>query len=599
MGWPYQFLDLTSDEKAQRRELLDQYAFFAQVSVLVPLLACATARLCVWLVARTGFLDVEYSALSQLPESGGASGQPKLGRNRRRTISQRWRQAQWWLDEELASGWGLRGRWIVAIVWTLWLLGLCALETENGKQLAKGDHKPFRATEDLNESLSTNPATPDYLHITKRFGIIAASQMPLLFLLSMRTRFSPLCILLKSSHDHLMHWHQMCGRIIMIFVSLHGACYVNFYIQKGIFVTRLQHQHPLTGLIALLMIGTIAMTSLEKVRRWSYRLFIYSHISTGVAIWLALLFHAKPLRLYAVESLAVYFADRILRYFDTVTSSAVITQVPRTNLLQVTFTTTLKKRTRFLAKSGQHVYLSFPAKDPCSSWKSLLSNPFTIAEASAEEIKLVLRARQGLVTRMLQGYTDHIKGQPTINIEGPYGGLASVVELVSTADRILLVAGGIGATFILPVSMALREHLLDTKGDPDRLHVVWALKSAAEGSWTLDSEKQILPQRFNISIYVTGRHHTAYDQREMSDNDDQVEMNALQQSPCVMGGIQSQTGRPDLRAIVDGLMSYHPDERVAVVFCGPKEMGRELRSQAGRWVAKGRDVLWHEEGFGW
>jgi hypothetical protein len=54
-----------------------------------------------------------------------------------------------------------------------------------------------------------------------------------------------------------------------------------------------------------------------------------------------------------------------------------------------------------------------------------------------------------------------------------------------------------------------------------------------------------------------------------------------------------------LKDIVDETFSYHVDERVAVIFCGPQGMGRELRNHVGKWVARGRAVVWHQESFGW
>jgi len=59
--------------------------------------------------------------------------------------------------------------------------------------------------------------------------------------------------------------------------------------------------------------------------------------------------------------------------------------------------------------------------------------------------------------------------------------------------------------------------------------------------------------------------------------------------------------RPDLRKIVDDTFRHGSadGERVAVLVCGPAGMARELRAHVGAWVARGRDVWFHDEGFGW
>ncbi|CEO59178.1 hypothetical protein PMG11_03862 [Penicillium brasilianum] len=563
MGWPYRFLDLNPDEKSHRRELLAQYAFLSQTSVLIPITGYGIYRLCTWLFAGKG----AYSALR--PSPGSTESTRELKGVSFQVLARRWRSLQWWLNGEVAPNWGLRGRWIAAIVWTSWLLVLCFLQTGH-----------------------------DYLHVTKRFGGVAAAQMPFLFLLSMRTRFSPLVIILGSSHEQLVHWHQLCGRIIMILLVLHGTWYINYFVQNGILADRLQHRHSLTGLISLSLMAVTAGTSLERVRRWSYRVFIYCHISIGLAIWPILLLHAKPLRLYAAEALTLFIIDRVLRYLDTVTEPATLERVPETELLRIWFPMTSAKLARFQAKPGQHVYLSIPSDLICTGSKGLLSNPFTVSEVTASEIVLVLRARRGPTTQTLQTHADRFKIHRLICIEGPYGGNLPVAELISGAGRILLVAGGIGATFILPIYWALREQLELEAGGSDRLHFVWALRSSAEADWATDSEKQTFSQSSNVQIHLT-RNRFMGNTLNLAAQEEGTEMDELRESDDTIGGIKPLAGRPDLKDIVDETFSYHADEHVAVIFCGPRGMGRELRGHIGKWVTKGREVIWHEESFGW
>jgi hypothetical protein len=57
--------------------------------------------------------------------------------------------------------------------------------------------------------------------------------------------------------------------------------------------------------------------------------------------------------------------------------------------------------------------------------------------------------------------------------------------------------------------------------------------------------------------------------------------------------------RPDFAEIVDGVFKLGNEESVAVIVCGPAGMARDVRSEVGRWVRKGRDVWFHDEGFGW
>lgn len=134
MGWPYHFLDLTPDEKSHRRELLAQYAFYSQLSALIPILGYGVYRLCVEMFARKGAFSVVYSALRQSPGTAESARESEdVSFN---AICKRWRSVQWWLHDEVAPDWGLRGRWIAAFFWTFWLLLLCVLRTGHGKQIS-------------------------------------------------------------------------------------------------------------------------------------------------------------------------------------------------------------------------------------------------------------------------------------------------------------------------------------------------------------------------------------------------------------------------------------------------------------------------------
>ena len=126
MAWSYYILDLSSQEKHLRRELLDRYGVYAQLSAIVPILAFQLYRLCIWVYSARQRSKTAYSAV---PTSPGV-------KHARRTTSgalmRKWRRTVWWLGGEIGNGWGLRGHWIAAGLWVSWLLFLCAHQTGHG-----------------------------------------------------------------------------------------------------------------------------------------------------------------------------------------------------------------------------------------------------------------------------------------------------------------------------------------------------------------------------------------------------------------------------------------------------------------------------------
>uniref|UniRef100_A0A0D2XA13 Ferric oxidoreductase domain-containing protein n=1 Tax=Fusarium oxysporum (strain Fo5176) TaxID=660025 RepID=A0A0D2XA13_FUSOF len=118
MGWPYEFLTLTDEEKHQRRLSLDYYAYIAHLSAFVPALLFLVIRLInrVRKGRNSGYLQVP--------------GSPGVKANRQRWISRVMEKGpivQWWLGEDvvfMGRHWGQRDEWVLGTAWTVWLLVL-------------------------------------------------------------------------------------------------------------------------------------------------------------------------------------------------------------------------------------------------------------------------------------------------------------------------------------------------------------------------------------------------------------------------------------------------------------------------------------------
>ncbi|TAQ87599.1 hypothetical protein B7494_g4053 [Chlorociboria aeruginascens] len=285
-----------------------------------------------------------------------------------------------------------------------------------------------------------------------------------------------------------------------------------------------------------------------------------------------------------------------MRKLDTATGFAKITKVPHTKLLQLQIVMPPKKIERTRAAPGQHVYLSIPPDK--TSIHDLLFNPFTIVSVSSQEITLVLRALDGPTTKALDSLAKFSKARPPINIEGPYGVSQRFPNLAADYDRILLVAGGVGATFTLPIYRYLREQLETEAKSPDRLTHIWSMRSAAESSWAanLDCEEEnLLEDDENIKIFITRGINDNATYEERGGSIELEDLQAVQEPVNPSGG----RGRPDLKKIAEEVFRGGIEERVAVLVCGPKGMAKELRAHVGKYVQVGREVWWHNEAFGW
>lgn len=183
-------------------------------------------------------------------------------------------------------------------------------------------------------------------------------------------------------------------------------------------------------------------------------------------------------------------------------------------------------------------------------------------------------------------------------LEGPYGSAKYFPNLASNYDRVLLVAGGVGATFTLPIYRDLLS-----KGKGSIVKFVWSVKSEADAQWGVEALKEQCEGRLpdGFELYVS-RKATSIGSRR-GKGDESIE---LQEREGLLGDEASleenaRKGRPDIPAVVDGIFALNRggEERVAVLVCGPSGLGASARKEVGRWLAKGRGVFWHAEEFGW
>lgn len=125
MGLAYHFVSLDQVQTARRRELLDNYGQFAQISALViPLLAFQGSfaiRFLVRILRKSRKVKEHQSPrISEFPKPSTVLPSSYGSRLR------------WALDEPIVQGWGTRLEWLIGAIWTVWLLLLVVQDTGDG-----------------------------------------------------------------------------------------------------------------------------------------------------------------------------------------------------------------------------------------------------------------------------------------------------------------------------------------------------------------------------------------------------------------------------------------------------------------------------------
>lgn len=155
MAWPWEFLELSHEERQARRLVLDRYGHYGALFSASPMVVMLLVRIALWTVA---FVRTRY-AQSRSGSSAGSAGSsssnarydvipdsPSL-KSRRLTARGSWetwyRRAKWWMSDDVVvfgQGLGQRDLWVGGGLWMTVLLVLCVVGTGRGTCASCGTH---------------------------------------------------------------------------------------------------------------------------------------------------------------------------------------------------------------------------------------------------------------------------------------------------------------------------------------------------------------------------------------------------------------------------------------------------------------------------
>lgn len=397
---------------------------------------------------------------------------------------------------------------------------------------------------------------------------------------------------------------------------------------------RLRDWDVVLGLVATVAFTAVGTTALSWVRKRNYRVFYTVHVTLATALLPILYFHVHHIRVFVWETLVVYGIHFLTRVLAEKRVDATVSLVPGTsNLLDIIIPLSSSKpsqrgqKAKGLLKweAGQHVYLS-QHKSGLFTRPLKTKNPFTIASLPSEDghVRLIARIMDGN-TAALATAAKCSKPDSTIPlmIEGPYGLTTHSANLLPYS-RVLFVAGGVGASFVLPLYRSLLKDLSPSAGSRRRQGVRfgWVVRSVVETAWAIpkeESEAKGVKER--MTVWVTrgegadgnadgvGRSEreevAARGKLERSDEEEEsIEMERLlpgggaEENSGVQRGreLDVKYGRPDLRGLVNETFAGTDEkDKIAVFVCGPKGLARDVRKEVGRWIEKREVWFWSEE----
>ncbi|KAJ5194360.1 Riboflavin synthase-like beta-barrel [Penicillium cf. griseofulvum] len=375
-----------------------------------------------------------------------------------------------------------------------------------------------------------------------RTGFIAVCQLPLIFLLAGRQNI--IGLLAGMSYVSLNWYHRWVARTLWLTTTIHMAFWFRNWARWN-YITYQLSNDPLTkrGFAAWVILTFIVITSFGPIRRLSYEFFVIQHLVTFIGFIVAVWMHAPDeVKIWVWIPIGLVVFDRLARYaWGAYANLAIFHRNNRTNALwqhSATFTPLPGNVTCVTIENpsirwepGQHVFLT------CHTVAPLQCHPFTIASIPEDnKMKFFIRAENGGTRRFFRyaSKSNSLLGDEqvvemsgtTVFVEGPYGSIRPLRQF----DSVILLAGGMGATFTIPL---LRDVVsawkMESTGSKEqmqthlarltatkRLRFVWVIKSRSQLAY-FDSELHSLladvsecrcthsnfDKEIEISIYIT------------------------------------------------------------------------------------------------
>lgn len=317
----------------------------------------------------------------------------------------------------------------------------------------------------------------NFFIVVKKLGRLAVALMPPLLFLTLRP--SPLP---KTLYLTLLPFHKWIGRIVVLAAFLHSVFYAYVMCANKVLLEKMRKPANLYGLIAMVLFVLIVVTSLAPIRRRAFRVFYTVHYLSTWLVVVLIYMHARPgVPYYTAMSLSILVAQVIYRVRITRVCVAKVQRISPTLTLMEFPLEQLALRPQY---PGAHVRIR-PAKGGglaravdylVNGLVVPLQHPFTIANLPKDDkIQLIIRSEK---FPMRDGMRYHVSGafEPVINFltkprnladslvkyrstfalgRGTQALLGSPLNYIVDSQRVLIVVGGTGISFGLPLLRVL------------------------------------------------------------------------------------------------------------------------------------------------
>ncbi|KAF5375667.1 hypothetical protein D9615_009357 [Tricholomella constricta] len=454
-------------------------------------------------------------------------------------------------------------------------------------------------------------------------GNVASAQLPLMTALG--TKNNIISFLTGVSFDKLNYLHRMSARAICVLLWVHAAG----RIKVGM-VGSFSWAHPWiqAGLLGSTSFSLLCIMAIRPLRDRNYEIFLIIHFLMAFITLLAGYFHAQGILVgyYVWPAFVVWALDRAIRMIRIIVHNAGFfqkrstQQLGRVDVLSPHFIRIAVPRPAHLHwLPGQSAYLTIPG----ASKSPFEAHPFTIStidvpgtgpddaekdegsRRSLPELAFLVRVRSGFTKRLLNvAVKDQLM---KVIVDGPY----SSPPLLRGFETVVLVAGGSGVAFTLPLLLDLIHRARLDESDCTRVVFVWAIRDPRHIEWIADA---LIPAiagaqdkiSIDIRVYVTGVAEDDAQSWDDDTNEGDEEVKAGDGSSSAKRlnypGVAIEEGRPDLKCLVEDEI-VQSSGAISFNVCGTHALAHAVQSalKPPRFLdvlRGGPAVILHIESFG-
>lgn len=286
------------------------------------------------------------------------------------------------------------------------------------------------------------------------------------FIVFLALKNTPLGWLTGYTYERLQYLHRTAGYATVLQMLLHMITFTTDYAQTNKLFKLRTSQGNLMGIAAgcamfLMFLGAISL------RRTRYELFYATHVVLSLGTAITVGWHRPAWRhqlpYVACFIFGIWGVDRLIRggrlIFNSINNTATLHSVATGG------TRIVMKKPLLGAKPGNHCYIWIPRLG------LLETHPFTIVSNGPSGLELVANSHDGF-TKALYDYACSQPEATTAwaSADGPYGTFPDLARF----DRVVLVAGGSGATFTFGLALHMIEDLDANSGQ--KIDFIWAVK---------------------------------------------------------------------------------------------------------------------------